>query len=30
MSEYVQFVGAMMVAVPGWGERASFSRGGRA
>ncbi len=30
MSEYVQFAGAMVVAVPGWGERAGFSRDGRA
>lgn len=30
MSEYVQFAGAMMVAAPAWGERAGFSRDGRA
>ncbi len=30
MSEYVQFAGALVVAVSGWGERASFSRDGRA
>ena len=30
MSEYVQFAGAMVVAAPGRGERASFSRDGRA
>jgi hypothetical protein len=30
LSEYMQFAGAMGVAVPGWDERASFSKDGRA
>jgi hypothetical protein len=30
LSEYVQFAGAMVVAMPGWGERVGISKDGRA